>query len=199
MRKLLSNKQKAVICQLAGKAYAKLIKQGCPMSESLDEWRRSQLESACKIGSLKKMGQEHYTFACNHFKQYLGMIPQADKTYDPRATQIRYIKDTMQKFELPNEYVMEIMRDKFGTIKTGALTVEQLTHLNYTLISRGRARAKKEAERLGIERPIEPHAYPETLPPGDLAKHFNAEVVAPDQAHDPELHHHAEDYIPMSF
>ena len=92
----------------------------------------------------------------------------------------------MQRFETGPDYLAEVVRDQLHLPCTGKNVYDQLQkyakpehirHLNYTVINRGRAAARKLAEETGLET-YEPHAIPGTIPPGRLADHVGAVPVS---------------------
>ena len=182
MKKLLSNKQKAVLAQLAARAYKKLQAYGCPLP-SLEEWRHDETWKATgHTESLTKAAQKDYTLIYNRFAAYLGYEAIRDNTYTEMAKALHILRDSMQRFETGPDYLAGVVRDQLHLPCTGKNVYDQLRkyakpehirHLNYTVINRGRAAARKMADETGVET-YEPHALPGTLPPGGLADHVGA-------------------------
>ena len=80
MKKLLSNKQKAVLAQLAARAYKQLQAYGCPVP-SLEEWRHDETWKATgHTESFTKASQKDYTMIYNRFSAYLGKAAIRDNT-----------------------------------------------------------------------------------------------------------------------
>ena len=172
MKKLLSNKQKAVLAQLAARAYKQLQAYGCPVP-SLEEWRHDETWKATgHTESFTKASQKDYTMIYNRFSAYLGKAAIRDNTYTEMATELHLLRDSMQRFETGPDYLAEVVRDQLHLPCTGNNVYDQLRkyakpehvrHLNYTVINRGRAAARKLADETGVET-YEPHAIPGTLP-----------------------------------
>lgn len=186
MKKPLSNKQKAVLAQLAARAYKQLQAYGCPVP-SLEEWRHDETWKATgHTESFTRATQQDYTKIYNWFASYLGKEVKKDNTYTEKATAIRLLKDAMQRFETSPEYLAEIVRDQLHLSCTGSdvykvlqthAAAEHVQHLMYTINNRGRKEAKQMASETGHQT-YEPHAMPGTIPPGGLADHVGAVRVS---------------------
>lgn len=186
MKKPLSNKQKAVLAQLAAAAYKKIRSYGCPLPP-LDEWRHDETWKATgHTESFTRATQQDYTKIYNRFAAYLGKAIKKDATYTAMETAMKLLGDSMQKFEFGPDYLAEIVRDQLRLPCTGKdvyyqlmafAAVEHVQHLNFTVINRGRTASRKMAEETGLET-YEPHAMPETIPPGGLADHVGAVPVS---------------------
>ena len=186
MKKLLSNKQKAVLAQLAARAYKQLQAYGCPVP-SLEEWRHDETWKATgHTDSFTRATQKDYTLIYNRFAAYLGKAAIRDNTYTEMDKELHLLRDSMQRFETGPDYLAEVVRDQLHLPCTGNNVYDQLRkyakpehvrHLNYTVINRGRAAARKLADETGVET-YEPHAMPGTLPPGGLADHVGAVRVS---------------------
>lgn len=183
MEKLLSNKQKAVLAQLAARAYKKLQNYGCPVP-SLEEWRHEETWKA--TGYTESFTQADYTKIYNRFAAYLGKAAVKDNTYTEMDKALHLLRDSMQRYETGPDYLAEVVRDQLHLPCTGKDIYEQLRkfaalehvrNLNYTVINRGRAASRKMAEETGLET-YEPHAIPGTIPPGGLADHVGAVPVS---------------------
>lgn len=182
MKKLLSNKQKAVLAQLAARAYKQLQAYGCPVP-SLEEWRHDETWKATgHTESFTQATQADYTKIYNRFAAYLGKEVKKDNTYTEMDKALHLLRDSMQRFETGPDYLAEVVRDQLHLSCTGKTVYDQLRkfakpehvrYLNYTVINRGRASARKMAEETGLET-YEPHAMKETIPPGGLADHVGA-------------------------
>ena len=186
MKKPLSNKQKAVLAQLAARAYKKLQNYGCPLP-SLEEWRHEETWKATgHTDSFTRATQKDYTLIYNRFAAYLGYEAIRDNTYTEMDKALHILRDSMQRYEIGPEYLAEVVRDQlhlpctskdvYGQLRKFA-ALEHVRNLNYTVINRGRAAARKLAEKTGFET-YEPHALPGTLPPGGLTDHVGAIPVS---------------------
>ncbi len=74
---LLSNTQKALIAQLAAKAY----KAQKYLDVTLEEWRRDEQEIACGKRSLKSCNQTHFLSLVAHFQALAGEATQSKNTW----------------------------------------------------------------------------------------------------------------------
>lgn len=186
MKKPLSNKQKAVLAQLAARAYKQLQAYGCPVP-SLEEWRHDETWKATgHTESFTRASQQDYTLIYNRFSAYLGERSKKDNTYTEMDKELHLLRDSMQRHETSPNYLAEIVRDQLHLPCTDKDVYNQLRkfakpehvrHLNYTVINRGRAASRKMAEETGYT-PYEPHAIPGTIPPGNLADHVGAVPVS---------------------
>ena len=182
MEKSLSNKQKAVLAQLAVRAYKQLQAYGCPVP-SLEEWRHDETWKATgHTDSFTRATQKDYTLIYNRFAAYLGYEAIRDNTYTEMDKALHILRDSMQRYEIGPEYLAEVVRDQlhlpctskdvYGQLRKFA-ALEHVRNLNYTVINRGRAAARKLAEETGFAT-YEPHAILGTIPPGGLADHVGA-------------------------
>ncbi len=101
------------------------------------------------------------------------MPPREDKT--PRSALERalwVLRDALQRWEFTEGYAAAIMRARLGALYTpgmpfdymaSMLKAEGVRQITYTVISRGRARARAVAENNGFPLPAEPHASAATL------------------------------------
>lgn len=182
MKKLLTKKQKALLAQMATRAYKRIQSQGCPLP-SLTEWRHQEVWYATGVTeSLTKATQEHYVPIYNRLAAYLGEAPIKDRTWTEMDKAIHNLRDAMQRYETSPDYLAEIVRDQLHLPCTGRdvyqrlrhfAAVQHVQHLMYTVINRGRTDARKMASETGQET-YEPHADPRTMPPGKLADHVGA-------------------------
>ena len=185
MNKTLTKRQKAVLAQMAAKAYKRIQSQGCPLP-SLTEWRHDEVWAATGVTeSLTKATQEHYVPIYNRLASYLGEAPLKDRTWSEMDKVIHNLRDAMQRYETSPDYLAEIVRDQLHLPCTGRdvyqvlrnfAAVEHVQHLMYTVINRGREDARKLATETGHET-YEPHADPSTMPPGGLRGHVGAVIV----------------------
>lgn len=182
MKKLLTKKQKAVLAQMAAKAYKRIQSQGCPLP-SLTDWRHDEVWAATGVTeSLTKATQEHYVPIYNRLAAYLGKAPLKGRTWSEMDKAIHLLDDAMQRYEYKCDDLAEIVRDQLHLPCTGrnvyqvlrnSAAVQHVQYLMYTVINRGRADARKLATETGQET-YEPHADPRTMPPGKLADHVGA-------------------------
>lgn len=185
MNKTLTSRQKAVLAQMAAKAYKRIQSQGCPLP-SLNEWRHEEVWAATGVTeSLTKATQEHYVPIYNRLAAYLGEEPIKDRTWSDMDKAIHNLRDAMQRYETSPGYLAEIVRDQLHLPCTGRdvyqalrnyAAIEHVQHLMYTIIKRGRKDARKMAAETGHET-YEPHADASTMPPGKLAGHVGAVIV----------------------
>lgn len=183
--KPLTKRQKAVLAQLAVRAYKQLQAYGCPLP-SLRDWRHDEVWAATGITeSLTKATQEHYVPIYNRLASYLGCAPVKDRTWSEMDKAIHNLRDAMQRYEITPDYLAEIVRDQLHLPCTGRdvyqalrhyVAVEHVQHLMYTVINRGREDARKLASETGQDT-YEPHADPRTMPPGGLRGHVGAVIV----------------------
>lgn len=147
MEKLLSNKQKAVLAQLAARAYKQLQAYGCPVP-SLEEWRHDETWKATgHTDSFTRATQKDYTLIYNRFAAYLGKEAIRDNTYTEMDKALHILRDSMQRYEIGPEYLAEVVRDQlhlpctskdvYGQLRKFA-ALEHVRNLNYTVINRGR-------------------------------------------------------------
>lgn len=186
MKKLLTNKQKAVLAQMAAAAYKMIRSYGCPLP-SLAEWRHEETWKATgHTESFTQATQGDYTKIYNRFAAYLGKAIKKDATYTEMDKALHLLRDSMQRFETGPDYLAEVVRDQLRLPCTGRdvydqlrkfAAVEHVQHLNYTIINRGRTASRKMEEETGLET-YEPHAIPGTIPPGELADHVGAVPVS---------------------
>ena len=146
MEKSLSNKQKAVLAQLAVRAYKQLQAYGCPVP-SLEEWRHDETWKATgHTDSFTRATQKDYTLIYNRFAAYLGYEAIRDNTYTEMDKALHILRDSMQRYEIGPEYLAEVVRDQlhlpctskdvYGQLRKFA-ALEHVRNLNYTVINRG--------------------------------------------------------------
>lgn len=182
MNKLLTKRQKAVLAQLAARAYSQLEAFGCTLPP-FTEWRHDETGMATgSIDSFTRLTQQDFVTVYNHFALYAGTKQMRDTTWTPQEKALYSLRDALQRYEFSPDYLASIVRDQLHlhcTGKTVLLTlrnnasVEVVRHLTFTIINRGRAQARKMTLETGLQT-YEPHSSPNTLPPGKLARHFNA-------------------------
>ena len=184
----LSSRQKAVICQLAGKAYAAA---GAAMGYgSATEYRRAVVFDTTGKSSLTQCTQAHYTALYNAFAGVAGLPQHRDNTaVTDEQSALVHIRDLMQRYELNEAYVRHIIAARLSLPNTLPYSLEYLVQklvkdhgwrrgvipMLSTLTNRGREQQKKATEALGIAAPAEHHAMQATEPPERLATHLNIE------------------------
>lgn len=183
MKTPLSKKQKAVLSQMAGKAY-KLCGRELGYATP-EQYRHAVCQAQRGVAGLTACSQADYIPLYNHFAAVLGMRPLADHTpQDHLARAIWTLREALHRFELAEAYACAILRDR-GAIgpdldtlchSAGPQTVRQIT---YTIINRGRAKLRKQEQALNLPFTEEPHTSHATLPPPSLAAHFNARLTTP--------------------
>lgn len=184
-KKPLTNRQKAVLAQMATRAYKRIQSQGCPLP-SLTDWRHDEVWAATGVTeSLTKCHQEHYVSIYNRLAAYLGEPPIKDRTWTEMDKAIHNLREAMMRYETSPGYLAEIVRDQLHLPCTGRdvyqalrnfAAVQHVQYLMYTVINRGREDARKLATETGQET-YEPHADPRTMPPGKLADHVGAVCI----------------------
>lgn len=182
----LSSRQKAVICQLAGKAYAAA---GAAMGYAdATEYRRAVVFDTTGKSSLTQCTQAHYTALYNAFAAVAGLPQHRDNTpVTDEQSALVHIRDLMQRFELNEAYVRHIIAARLSLPNTLPYSLEYLVQklvkdhgwrrgvipMLSTLTNRGREQQKKATEALGIPAPAEHHAMQATEPPERLAQYLN--------------------------
>lgn len=178
--KHLSQAQLKVLGCLSRKAYNRLAEMGA-VQESYEEWRHSYTAQICGgLDSWRALSQRHYVPLCNAYRCILGKAPMPDNTpKDDAASLIWTIRDRARHWELPLAYIAAIVTDKTGrNWINGSMSLDHilagldattLRHILYTLQARGRTRAQKDSNRLGLDPPHETHTSRSTMPPPRLA------------------------------
>lgn len=179
--KTLSERQRKSLFAEAQKAWRVAAPTGA--FGSFDEFRRSVLEEQTGKASFGELSNEEYGRMADAFARYCGQTARTGRVqYTPHQKAVHFLKDAMQRFELPMAYLAEIMRDKFGlTLEPGwtldeacaTLSHRQVWTMVYTVNNRGRAAVRRTTEQLGVEYPVEYHASKGSMPPGGLCEHFN--------------------------
>ena len=178
MKTPLSKRQKAVLSQMAAKAF-KLC--GAAMGfASASEYRHAVCQSLRGVAGLTACSQQDYIPLYNHFAAILGIRPLADHTpQDDLARALWCLRDALHRFELTDAYAAAILRDR-GAIgpdldtlasSAGPRVVQQVT---YTIINRGRSKLRKLEHSLSLPKTSEFHSSPSTLPPGRLKDYFGS-------------------------
>lgn len=177
--KTLSLKQLQVLGSLSNKAYRQLADGGL-VCEDYNEWRKTFTFDIVGKDSWKACVQTDFVPLQNAFRAILGMKPKADRTPQTDAASLIWtIKDRCQHWELRPAYVAPIVADKCHRpwVKPSmtldemlaGLDCDTLRQLLYTIQNRARAKAKKDAARLGLDAPAEVHSSRSTMPPSRLA------------------------------
>lgn len=179
--KVLSGKQKAVICQLASRAYYAV---GASLSyDDITQFRHACVFDATGKGGLTACDQLDYVPCYNYFAGMLGMELKVDNTPRNALERAKWVlNDAVARFEIPAAYVAHLANARLGhrspislVLACEQLGAEGVRQLTYTVINRGRAMMRKTEAELGLPMAREVHASASTLPPGRLAEHFNAE------------------------
>lgn len=179
--KTLSERQRKSLFAEAQKAWLVVAATGA--FSSFDEFRRHVLEEQTGKASFGELSNEEYGRMADAFARYCGKPVLRERViYTPHQKAVYFLKDAVQRFELPMAYLAEIMRDKFGmTLEPGwtideacaTLSHRQVWTMVYTCNNRGRAAVRRTTGQLGVEYPVEYHASKGSMPPGGLCKHFN--------------------------
>lgn len=182
----LSSRQKAVICQLAAKAYAAA---GAAMGYcSATEYRHAVVFDVCGLSGLTQCNQKHYTPLYNAFAGVAGLpLHQDHTTHSAEESALLHIRDIMQRFELNEAYVRHIIADRLSLSPSIPFALEHLVEklvrdhgwkhgvipMFSTLTNRGRELQHKAADALGLPHATEHHAMQDTVPPARLAEHLD--------------------------
>lgn len=182
----LSSRQKAVICQLAAKAYAAA---GAAMGYgSATEYRRAVVFDTTGKSSLTQCNQKHYTPLYNAFAAVAGLPQHRDNTpVSDEQSALVHIREIMQRFELNEAYVRHIIADRLSLSPSIPFALEHLVEklvrdhgwkhgvipMFSTLTNRGRELQHKAADALGLPHATEHHAMQDTVPPARLAEHLD--------------------------
>ncbi len=185
--KVLSQKQKAVLCQLATRAYY-------DVGASLSYADSGQFRHACVFDVTGKDGLTHcdqldYVPVYNYFADLLNMPRKEDKT--PRSALERakwVLNDAVARYEIPAAYVAHLANARLGhkspvslVLACEQLGAEGVRQLTYTVVNRGRAMMRKTEAEHGLPASVEYHTDASTLPPSRLAAHFNCELAKPNE------------------
>lgn len=181
----LSNKQKGIIAKLARKAYAVVVCHGCV---NFDEFRREEQLHAVGISSLCDCTQAHYVPLYNYFAALANQKGIPDNTWSDVDKAMKRLRDAMAKQEINETYLATVAGKKHACLKgyhagniLEAIRVKlggmDIIKLSYTIINRGRAHTRRIATEYGLDPVTEPHAHPSTMPPGNMARHFNVEDI----------------------
>ncbi len=187
MAKPLSARQKAVLCQLCGRAWnngGRALGYG-----DVTEFRHACVFDVTGHNGLTDCDQLDYIPLVNYFHRMLGLPPREDRTpKDSLARSLWVLRDALARWEFTEGYAAAIMRGRLGPLAEDNMPLTHLAKLlgaegvlqvTYTIISRGRERTRRIAEAGGWDLPAEPHTSASTLPPGGLAEHFGAHLATP--------------------
>lgn len=185
--KTLSQKQKAVLCQLATRAYYDV---GASLSYAdSGQFRHACVFDATGKDGLTKCDQLDYVPVYNYFAELLNMPRKEDKT--PRSALERakwVLNDAVARFEIPAAYVTHLASARLGhrspislVLACEQLGAEGVRQLTYTVINRGRAMVRKTEAEHHLPPSAEYHTNASTLPPGRMADYFNAEIKPDEQ------------------
>lgn len=188
--KPLTNKQKAVIAQIAAKAHKAMVSVGAS-SDYLNNFRHEVQHEAVGKASLTQCTQADYVPLYNYFAGIAGLPKIANNTRSQKDVDIWLITDHLRRHELDLDYLADIARDKFPTFMRGYTTHDilaaihaklkhdQIMQLVYTINTRGRTKtgslsADHELHHGDI---VEPHSHPSTLPPDRLDDQYPSKLI----------------------
>ena len=142
----LSAKQKAVICQIARRAFDKLAAAAQIAGVDFDTWRREEVERCTGKPGLRACVNDDYSRLAAHFESLAGEDDRAlnhlIREQGNTRRQIEHgIVSTLEEAGLPLSYAITIRRDRF---KAGLddITDEQLRHVLITVKARVSKRRK---------------------------------------------------------
>ena len=147
---LLSNRQKAVLCQLAKKAYDR--QQAANAGYTLEEWRHHLTIKACGKSSLTQCTQRDYRPLYRHFNRLAGNTKVAFKTamredFEGRDQAMHRLLEEISKAKdvIPDPVAwcrgMLMRKRKHDSLEDAS--EEDLWHIVKTLSSRAAALRKK--------------------------------------------------------
>ena len=161
----LSRKQKSILCDLAGQAFAAqekwgqvTVPTGVSRSRAVEAWRRVQQFEAVGIESLTACDQRHYAALVTKFSLLAGRSADAfksalreDQPGQPtgEAEAVRQALWHLRRncaaygYDFP-AWPLAVARDKFRATDLEQLSPKQLWQLIYTARTRGAAKRKKE-------------------------------------------------------
>ena len=152
---LLSNKQKAVICQLARRAYEDQRDMGLTNEQSYAEWRHAEQLEACGKASLTECRQVDYLPIVAHFKILLGETPSAftdlmrsGQVNEDQRLALFMLAENCEERSTPDkplhfpQYPAAIAWRQYNC-KLLSCTPDQLWNLVYTIRNRGAKRRRK--------------------------------------------------------
>lgn len=180
--KPLSHKQKAVLSQLAGRAYSRSA--AALAYPSVSDYRHAVVAEVCGKSGLTSCDQGDYVPLYNAFARAAGAREIEDRTPRNRLEREVYLlREEMQRYEFTEGYVLPIMLDRlhlampqpFDTLclQLGAEGVQQV---KFTIITRGRQKLRELEQQHDLPTAVEYHT-PATMPPDRLAEHFNCVVA----------------------
>ena len=149
MMKALSPKQKAVLCQIARRAYDKGKAGGQLQGIDFDTWRHDEVERATGLPGLRTCGNDHHSILAAHFESLASEDGRAlnhllaDGTNKRRQLE-HVLVTTLKGAGLPMTYAERLARDKFkcGVMDT---TDAQLRAVLITVKARTSSRRRKAA------------------------------------------------------
>lgn len=182
---ILSKKQKAVICQLAARAYNTV---GASLGfDSIASFRHASVFDAAGKSGLTACDQLDYIPVYNYLAGMIGLAKKEDNT--PKSAHERalwVLRDSMQRWEISESYAATIIMARLGLVALTQPTLaelatrcsaEDLRQVNYTIINRGRSRMRKVTAAHNLPPVKEVHTSPATMPPGRLAGHLGSEFA----------------------
>lgn len=147
--KPLSKLQKAVLCQIARRAFDKLTSNRIT-GIGFDTWRHDEVERAVGLPGLRACGNGHYRPLCSHFESLAGEDGRALNHLLAAATdksrQIEHgIISELERGNLPITYAEKLAQNKF---KRGLMDCDeqQLRTILITVKARVSARARRAPE-----------------------------------------------------
>jgi len=162
VRGSLSNKQKAVLCQLAATAAAH---HGITGSRAVEAWRRDQVRDRFGLASLTLATQEHYADIKSHFEALGGnageAFESARKGLDNQRRIARWNLDkALREANLALNYAAAICKTQYRTALEDAST-KQLWALVYTIRNRASAKRRKLTAAEPQPSPVAPDPEPD--------------------------------------
>ena len=150
--KPLSARQKAVLCQIARRAFDKLTASNKIVGISLDTFRHDEVERAVGRPGLRACGNDHYLPLCSHFESLTGEDGRAlnhllDAGTDKKRQIEHLIVAALAGANLPITYAEKIAQDKF---KRGVMDCDerQLRFVLVTVKARVSSRSRSAVARL---------------------------------------------------
>lgn len=190
--KPLSARQKAVLCQLAGRAF---VAGAAAVYRDVREYRHAVVFDVCGREGLTACTQLHYVPLYNAFALAAGAEPIEDRTVrSGEESALLHIRDLMERFELNEAYVRHVLADRLSLPRELPYGLPWLAGQLYarcgwggclgmfsTLCNRGRAQARRAEAEHGLPRATELHAMEETVPPVRLAEALDVQCSAEPQ------------------
>lgn len=181
--KFLTKRQKAVLCQLAQRAFVAVSAAG--WYGNVADYRHAVVQEVCGVSGLSEARQGHYVPIYNTFARAAGVREMADRTpKNELEREVYLLREEMQRFELTESYVVSLMMDRLSLrcpmpfdslcYQLGAEGVRQV---KFTVINRGRQKLREAEEEHDLPQAVE-FRTAATMPPERLAEHLGCEEVA---------------------